>query len=117
MSTATATEVLMPKLSDSMEQGTILSWLAAAGAELAPGEDLLEVETDKANMTVQAEAAGALEILVEEGETVAVGAPIARIGGLARFPAGVESDRAAMRRRRHRRRNNWGGHRRRSFSG
>jgi pyruvate dehydrogenase E2 component (dihydrolipoamide acetyltransferase) len=81
MSTATATEVLMPKLSDSMEEGTILSWLVAAGTEVAPGQELLEVETDKANMTVEAEGSGALEILVEEGETVAVGTPIARLGG------------------------------------
>jgi pyruvate dehydrogenase E2 component (dihydrolipoamide acetyltransferase) len=81
MSTATATDVLMPKLSDSMEEGTILSWLVPAGAEVSAGQDLLEVETDKANMTVAAEGAGALEILVAEGETVAVGTPIARLGG------------------------------------
>jgi pyruvate dehydrogenase E2 component (dihydrolipoamide acetyltransferase) len=81
MSTATATEVLMPKLSDSMEEGTILSWLVAQGADVASGQDLLEVETDKANMTVEAEGSGALEILVAEGETVAVGTPIARLGG------------------------------------
>ena len=54
MSTATLTEVLMPKLSDSMEEGTILSWLVAAGTEVAAGQALLEVETDKANMTVEA---------------------------------------------------------------
>ncbi|HEY5332710.1 MAG TPA: biotin/lipoyl-containing protein, partial [Solirubrobacterales bacterium] len=81
MSTATATEILMPRLSDSMEEGTILSWLVAPGAEVVVGQDLLEVETDKANMTVEAEGSGALEILVEEGETVAVGVPIARLGG------------------------------------
>jgi pyruvate dehydrogenase E2 component (dihydrolipoamide acetyltransferase) len=81
MSTATATEVLMPKLSDSMEEGTILSWVVAPGAEVAAGQDLLEVETDKANMTVEAEGSGTLEILVAEGETVAVGTPIARLGG------------------------------------
>jgi pyruvate dehydrogenase E2 component (dihydrolipoamide acetyltransferase) len=86
MSTATATEVLMPKLSDSMEEGTILSWLVAPGTEVAAGQDLLEVETDKANMTVEAEGSGALQILVEEGETVAVGAPIARIGAAAAAP-------------------------------
>jgi pyruvate dehydrogenase E2 component (dihydrolipoamide acetyltransferase) len=83
MSTATATEILMPKLSDSMEEGTILSWLVTAGSEVAVGQDLLEVETDKANMTVQAEGSGPIEILVAEGETVAVGAPIARLGGAA----------------------------------
>jgi pyruvate dehydrogenase E2 component (dihydrolipoamide acetyltransferase) len=96
MSTATATEVLMPKLSDSMEEGTILSWLVAAGAEVAPGQDLLEVETDKANMTVEAEGSGALEILVEEGETVAVGVPIARLGGGgAPTPAAIPSPEPA----------------------
>jgi pyruvate dehydrogenase E2 component (dihydrolipoamide acetyltransferase) len=91
MSTATATEVLMPKLSDSMEEGTILSWLVPAGAEVSAGQELLEVETDKANMTVEAEGSGALEILVEEGETVAVGTPIARLGG---EPAAAEAPAA-----------------------
>jgi pyruvate dehydrogenase E2 component (dihydrolipoamide acetyltransferase) len=80
MSTATATEILMPKLSDSMEEGTILSWLALAGSEVVVGQDLLEVETDKATMTIEAEGAGTLELLAEEGDTVAVGAPIARLG-------------------------------------
>jgi pyruvate dehydrogenase E2 component (dihydrolipoamide acetyltransferase) len=87
MSTATATEIVMPKLSDSMEEGTILSWLVPAGSEVTVGQDLLEVETDKANMMVQAEAAGALEILVEEGETVAVGTPVARLGDGGGAPA------------------------------
>jgi pyruvate dehydrogenase E2 component (dihydrolipoamide acetyltransferase) len=81
MTTATATEILMPKLSDSMEEGTILSWLIASGAMVSAGQDLLEVETDKATMTVEAEADGALEILIDDGETVAVGTPIARLGG------------------------------------
>jgi len=74
------TEMLMPQLSDSMEEGTILTWLVAAGAEVAAGDDLLEIETDKANMTVQAEGSGILEILAEEGSTLAVGTPIARFG-------------------------------------
>jgi pyruvate dehydrogenase E2 component (dihydrolipoyllysine-residue acetyltransferase) len=87
MNVATATEVLMPKLSDSMEQGTVLSWLVEPGAAVAVGQDLLEVETDKANMTVQSEAEGVLEVLVEEGETVAVGTPIARLGDGTAAPA------------------------------
>jgi pyruvate dehydrogenase E2 component (dihydrolipoamide acetyltransferase) len=95
MSTATATEVLMPKLSDSMEEGTILSWLVDAGTEVAVGQELLEVETDKANMTVQAEGSGALEILVEEGETVAIGTPIARLGDAPSDPAPAEPAAAA----------------------
>jgi pyruvate dehydrogenase E2 component (dihydrolipoamide acetyltransferase) len=81
MSTALATEVLMPKLSDSMEEGTILTWLVDAGGAVEVGQPLLEVETDKANMTVAAEESGALEVLVGEGETVAVGTAIARLGG------------------------------------
>ncbi|MEZ5077253.1 MAG: dihydrolipoamide acetyltransferase family protein [Solirubrobacterales bacterium] len=91
MNVATATEVLMPQLSDSMEEGTVLSWLLAVGAAVEPGQDLLEVETDKANMTVEAEAAGILEILVEEGETVAVGTPIARIGAAGGAKPSAES--------------------------
>ncbi len=90
MTVATATEVLMPQLSDSMEEGTILSWLVEPGAAVNPGDDLLEVETDKANMTVEAEAVGNLEILVAEGETVAIGTPIARLGDGAAAPAAPE---------------------------
>lgn len=97
MSIATAVEILMPKLSDSMEEGTILTWLIEPGAHVASGEDLLEVETDKANMTVQSEASGELEILAEEGSTVPVGAVIARLGsGVATIPpASIDQGTAA----------------------
>jgi pyruvate dehydrogenase E2 component (dihydrolipoamide acetyltransferase) len=88
VSQATATEITMPRLSDSMEEGTILTWLVAAGEPVAEGQDLLEVETDKANMTVQAESGGILEILADEGATLAVGEPIARlVDGPATGPA------------------------------
>lgn len=93
MSVTATTEVSMPKLSDSMEEGTILSWLVPAGEEVSAGQDLLEVETDKANMTVQAEGSGALQILVEEGETVPVGTAIAVLGG-AGAPTSVGSPEA-----------------------
>ncbi len=76
----TAAEMPMPRLSDSMEEGTILTWLAKDGQLVQQGEDLVEIETDKANMTVAAEASGVLEILAEEGATLPVGAPIARLG-------------------------------------
>jgi pyruvate dehydrogenase E2 component (dihydrolipoamide acetyltransferase) len=79
-STADVAEIPMPRLSDSMEEGTILKWLLASGEEVAAGQGLVEIETDKANMTYQAERAGTLEILAEEGATLAVGEPIARIG-------------------------------------
>jgi pyruvate dehydrogenase E2 component (dihydrolipoamide acetyltransferase) len=73
-------DVVMPKLSDSMEEGTILTWLKRAGERVAAGDELLEIETDKSTVTHGAEVAGVLEILVAEGTTVAVGTPIARIG-------------------------------------
>jgi pyruvate dehydrogenase E2 component (dihydrolipoamide acetyltransferase) len=74
-------EVVMPRLSDSMEEGTILQWLKAVGDEIAIGDELVEIETDKANMAYESDVAGTLsEILVQEGETVAIGTPIAMVG-------------------------------------
>jgi pyruvate dehydrogenase E2 component (dihydrolipoamide acetyltransferase) len=74
-------EVVMPRLSDSMEEGTILQWLKAVGDEIAVGDELVEIETDKANMAYESDLAGTLsEILVQEGETVAIGTPIATVG-------------------------------------
>ena len=69
------------RFADSMEEGTILQWLKAVGDEIAVGDELVEIETDKANMAYEADVAGTLtEILVQEGETVAIGTPIARVG-------------------------------------
>lgn len=74
-------EVVMPRLSDSMEEGTILQWLKQPGDAVAVGDELVEIETDKANMAYEADVAGTLsEILVQEGETVAIGTPIAVVG-------------------------------------
>jgi pyruvate dehydrogenase E2 component (dihydrolipoamide acetyltransferase) len=74
-------DVVMPRLSDSMEEGTVLQWLKAVGDEIAVGDELVEIETDKANMAYEADVAGTLaEILVQEGETVPIGTPIARVG-------------------------------------
>jgi pyruvate dehydrogenase E2 component (dihydrolipoamide acetyltransferase) len=74
-------DVVMPRLSDSMEEGTILQWLKQVGDEVAVGDELVEIETDKANMAYESDVAGTLsEILVQEGETVAIGTPIARVG-------------------------------------
>ena len=74
-------DVVMPRLSDSMEEGTILQWLKQVGDEVAVGDELVEIETDKANMAYESDVAGTLsEILVQEGETVAIGTPIATVG-------------------------------------
>jgi pyruvate dehydrogenase E2 component (dihydrolipoamide acetyltransferase) len=75
-------EIVMPRLSDSMEEGTILTWLKQVGDEVAVGDELVEVETDKANMAYESDVAGTLtEILAQEGDTLAIGTPIAVVGG------------------------------------
>ena len=76
-----AREIVMPRLSDSMEEGTILKWLVAAGDAVSPGDPIVEVETDKAVVTHEAdEAATVLGLLAPEGASVAVGAPIMVVG-------------------------------------
>jgi pyruvate dehydrogenase E2 component (dihydrolipoamide acetyltransferase) len=76
-----ASDVLMPRLSDSMEEGTVLKWLVSEGDEVSRGEPLVEIETDKANMTYEADTDGVLvEIVAEEGATLPIGEVIARIG-------------------------------------
>jgi pyruvate dehydrogenase E2 component (dihydrolipoamide acetyltransferase) len=78
----------MPRLSDSMEEGTILQWLKAIGDEVKRGDELVEIETDKANMTYEATDEGVLiEILAQEGDTLPIGEIIARIGGEGEKPA------------------------------
>jgi pyruvate dehydrogenase E2 component (dihydrolipoamide acetyltransferase) len=79
MSVLGATAVGMPRLSDSMEDGTIIAWLKQTGDAVAPGDALVEIETDKATMEYEAEAGGVLEIVAEAGSTVALGEPIARL--------------------------------------
>jgi len=74
-------DVAMPRLSDSMEEGTILKWLKSDGDEVKKGEELVEIETDKANMTYEADLEGPLKIVAQEGDTLAVGETIATIGG------------------------------------
>src|ERR1035437_2887487 len=73
-------DVPMPRLSESMEQGTILSWLVATGEAGEIGQEIVEIETDKATMACTAEAAGTSEIIAPEGSPLAVGELIARIG-------------------------------------
>lgn len=83
-------DVVMPRLSDSMEEGTILKWLKAEGDEVARGDELVEIETDKATMTYEADSDGPLSIVAQEGETLPIGQVIARIGAGSE-PAATES--------------------------
>lgn len=71
----------MPRLSDSMEEGVVLKWLKQVGDEVAVGDELVEIETDKANMAYESDVAGTLtEILAEEGDSLPIGEPIAVVG-------------------------------------
>jgi pyruvate dehydrogenase E2 component (dihydrolipoamide acetyltransferase) len=95
-------EIVMPRLSDTMEEGTILRWLKKDGDTVARGEELVEIETDKAAMVYESDLQGTLEIVASEGQTVAVGVEIARILGPgesaqapAQTPRGAEPAPAA----------------------
>jgi pyruvate dehydrogenase E2 component (dihydrolipoyllysine-residue acetyltransferase) len=73
-------DVVMPRLSDSMEEGTILRWLKAEGEHVGRGEPLVEIETDKATLPYEADASGRLHIVAAAGETLPIGRTIATIG-------------------------------------
>lgn len=73
-------QVVMPQMGESLAEGTIVRWLKSPGEHVARDESLFEITTDKVDTDVPAPAAGVLRsILVREGETVSVGAPVAVI--------------------------------------
>ncbi len=77
-------DIVMPKLSDTMTEGRLVSWKKRVGETVRRGDVLAEVETDKANMELEAFVSGELlEIKVEAGEMASVGAVIAVIGKAA----------------------------------
>jgi pyruvate dehydrogenase E2 component (dihydrolipoamide acetyltransferase) len=76
-------EIVMPRLSDTMEEGTVLRWLKRDGEHVRRGEELVEIETDKAAMVYESDQEGLLRIVAQEGDTLAVGAPIAHVGETA----------------------------------
>ena len=83
-----ATDVLMPKLSDTMEEGKILKWLKQPGDRVKSGDLLAEVETDKANMEIESFDEGVVqELKVQEGDSAPVGAVIAVLGAEGEAPA------------------------------
>jgi pyruvate dehydrogenase E2 component (dihydrolipoamide acetyltransferase) len=74
-------EITMPRLSDTMQEGTIARWLKKPGDEIKKGDVLAEIETDKATMDLEAYESGTLQqILAQEGETVPIGQIVALIG-------------------------------------
>src|SRR4051812_42025865 len=79
-------DVVMPRMSASMEVGTILRWLRSDGDRVKPGDELVEIETDKATETYEIDREGVLEVVAAVGETLPVGAVIARLDGAAAGP-------------------------------
>jgi pyruvate dehydrogenase E2 component (dihydrolipoamide acetyltransferase) len=91
------TDVVMPRLSDTMEEGTVLRWLKQDGEHVGRGEELVEIETDKAAMTYESDREGTLQTVAHEGDTLAVGELIARIGetGQTEAPSDASGRRVA----------------------
>ncbi len=74
-------EVIMPKMGDAMEEGTLLKWLKNPGDEVSEGDPIAEIETDKVTLEIEASEDGFLtNTLVEEGATVPIGTAVAMIG-------------------------------------
>jgi pyruvate dehydrogenase E2 component (dihydrolipoamide acetyltransferase) len=84
-------DVVMPRLSDSMEEGTIIRWLKSSGEEVHRGEAIAEIETDKATMTYEADEGGFLQIVAAEGESLAIGALIAHLAATAAEAAATDA--------------------------
>ncbi|HXA54843.1 MAG TPA: dihydrolipoamide acetyltransferase family protein [Solirubrobacteraceae bacterium] len=81
-------EIVMPRLSDTMEEGTVLRWCKREGQHVARGEELVEIETDKAAMVYESDQEGVLrQIVAQEGDTLPVGATIAHVGEADEAPA------------------------------
>ena len=75
-------DILMPQLGETVTEGTISVWFKQVGDDVAAGENLFEIETDKTSMEIQATSSGVLtDILAQQGDTVPVGAKVAVIGG------------------------------------
>jgi pyruvate dehydrogenase E2 component (dihydrolipoamide acetyltransferase) len=84
-------EITMPKLSDTMEEGTVLQWRIKEGDEVKQGDVIAEVETDKAAMEMEAFENGTVsELRVKQGETVPVGTVLAVLNG-----AGAKQEKGA----------------------
>ncbi|MER3423670.1 MAG: hypothetical protein C4293_10990, partial [Nitrospiraceae bacterium] len=76
-----ASRVVMPKLTDTMEEGTVLKWKKHEGDHVESGDVLAEIETDKAVMDLESFSSGTIrKILAQEGETVKAGSLIAVVG-------------------------------------
>jgi pyruvate dehydrogenase E2 component (dihydrolipoamide acetyltransferase) len=80
-------DIVMPRLSDSMEEGTIVKWLVSEGTSVSRGDEIAEIETDKATMTYEADSDGVISLVAAEGDTLPIGSVIARLNGAGGAPA------------------------------
>ena len=88
-------EVIMPKMGDAMEEGTLLKWLKAVGDEVSEGDALAEIETDKVTLELEAQEDGFLtDTLVEEGAVVPIGESVALIGSQDQIGKGSPAPKA-----------------------
>src|SRR4029077_7621813 len=77
-----AIDVVMPQMGESIAEGTVVRWIKKPGEKVERDEPLLEISTDKVDAEIPSPAAGTLsEVLVKEGQTVAVNSVVARIAG------------------------------------
>jgi pyruvate dehydrogenase E2 component (dihydrolipoamide acetyltransferase) len=75
-------EVIMPKMGDAMEEGTLVKWLKSEGDEVSEGDAIAEIETDKVTLELEAENSGTLaQLIADEGQDIPVGEAIAFIQG------------------------------------
>src|SRR5215207_6372891 len=75
-------EVIMPKMGDAMEEGTLVKWLKSEGDEVSEGDAIAEIETDKVTLELEAEDSGTLaQLIADEGQDIPVGEAIAFIAG------------------------------------
>ena len=79
-------DIVMPRLSDSMEEGTIVKWLVSEGTSVTRGDEIAEIETDKATMTYEADSDGVISLVAAEGDTLPIGSVIARLNGAGGAP-------------------------------
>jgi pyruvate dehydrogenase E2 component (dihydrolipoamide acetyltransferase) len=91
-----ATQVKLPRLGQGMDEGKVLQWLKGEGEKIEKGDELYEVETEKVNVEVESPAGGTiLKVLVDAGQTVAIGTTLAWIGEPGEdVPAGDAGDSA-----------------------
>src|SRR5437660_12697794 len=81
-------EIIMPKMGDAMTEGKVIRWYKKAGDAVKKGEPVLEIETDKVNLDLEAEQDGTIgQVEVQEGQMVPVGRRLATVLGPGKRPA------------------------------